>query len=280
MITTHFNFRNRKFYRTATTAESGTATVDALNSTEIQKNTRGGVASNTMKTNSRSLRSTLLKVGLVLSLSGLPVLTTAEKAFGQISEEAPISTTGEPIAQQVESVDSTANPNSIPIVPGQASQLGGIQQVQPTGNVYFPQSSGFQNQNPTGKPFFINTQIKVITPFNGQPSTEFLLQAGAGFGKSDAEIQSNNNKMIEQGRTETQNKAILVNADTQTTIEQSRNAKENYGIKMKNCATRTTDEAKERCEDKADKEYRANQKVLPDGSKIKSLIKDAKQQTI
>ena len=73
-----------------------------------------------------------------------------------------------------------------------------------------------------------------------------------------------------------QNKVILVNADTQTSTEKGRNATKNYEIKMKNCATRTTDEAKERCEDKADKEYRANQKVPLDGS----LIKDAKQQTI
>ena len=42
MITTHFNKNNRQFYRTGTAVESGTATVDAANSTETQNNEGGG----------------------------------------------------------------------------------------------------------------------------------------------------------------------------------------------------------------------------------------------
>ena len=191
MITTHFiNNKNRFF-------EHGDPKVTTLETVENE----GGGASDTMKKNTIATRvlGSLLTLGTIASF--------AQPVFAQISEEAPISTTGEPIAQQVE---SAPNPNSVLSVPGQANQLGGIQQVQPTGNVYLPQSGGFQNQNPTGKPFFINTQIKVITPFNGQPSTEFLLQAGAGLGKSDAEIQSNNNRAvgIEQAKSAETNTLI------------------------------------------------------------------------
>ena len=275
MITTHFNKNNRLF-------EHGDPENNSANPIETPKNEGGGTPKALGKIN--GLRNTaigLLAFGTVSSF--------AQPVFGQVAIEEP------PTMESVDSDSSysdTAPPRAetnLP-VPNNGGNVNTITTIRPPLNPPIrPSGSSSDLYRPTTASSSGLSGLNSVNygGYNSGQNFAGPLQIKAGaYGGSTSE----GGKKVE-GKVEIiwnvgapqpldQNKAILVNADTQTSIEQSRNAKENYAIKMKNCATRTTDEAKERCEDKADKEYRANQKVLPDGSKIKSLIKDAKQQTI
>ena len=240
MITTHSNKHNRFF-----NPQDSLSIVDALNSTETPKS-EGGGASDTMKTNSRSLRSTLLKGGLMLGLSALPVITTAEIALGQqvVSEE--------PIAQQVE---SAPNPNSVPTVPGQANQLGGTQAINQSQQQYYQPSQSFQSNSiilqRTGIAGFVKTGA------NGG------LEVGVAGAFYPGEMQE-----IKNRKDQDQKKLEL---DKTNKARESADQRLNRSLDL--CKTMGSDEAKQKCSDKANDRFEADKIMLPDRSKIPILPK-------
>ena len=242
MITTHFiNNKNRFF-------EHGDPKVTTLETVENE----GGGASDTMKKNTIATRvlGSLLTLGTIASF--------AQPVFAQISEEAPISTTGEPIAQQVE---SAPNPNSVPIVPGQANQLGGIQQVQPTGNVYLPQQSPYPTIPSSGK----SGATAIVEYIQGGSGTAPVIKATAGvnwvFGeREDRKISS-------------QQFQDTLRANTLKTTEENANKRLEKDLEL--CGKMKADEAMQICSDKAndryDKRNTNSQNILPFGQQSVNL---------
>ena len=190
MITTHFNFRNRQFYRTGATAESGTAKVDTANSTETQNNEGGGTPKAFSKIN--GLRNTAIGL-LALGMS----FGTAEKALGQqvVSEEPPTmesvdsdssySDTAPPRAETNLPVPNNGgNVNTIttirpPIRPsGSSSDLYTNSVNRPNNQVFsIPSAPNITNSTPTG--IFFSGEVRSLS--TGQTEVRGSINAGVNF---------------------------------------------------------------------------------------------------